>query len=97
MNLRGTVVTVIDLSVRLGLGDHAPDGRCIMLLNRGSRPVGMVVDAVRDVIVIDGSMLQTGSEGSVQSLSEVASGVVRLESGPVVLLDMRRLMAEVLR
>jgi purine-binding chemotaxis protein CheW len=97
MNLRGTVVTVIDLAQRLGLGGKDVGDRCIMLMNRGSRPVGMVVDAVRDVIVVDEDMMESAREGGAQSLSELATGVVRLEAGPVVLLDMRRLMAEVLR
>lgn len=94
MNLRGTVVTVIDLAVRLGLSGRPAADRCIVLLNRAVRPVGIVVDGVRDVTELDPDSVEQGEDG--QSFSELAVGRIKLNSGHVMLLDMGRLVTEVL-
>lgn len=48
VNVRGAVVTVLDLCVLLGAerGDATPS---IVLLEHGTRLIGLAVDAVRDV------------------------------------------------
>jgi purine-binding chemotaxis protein CheW len=58
-NLRGRIVTVIDLAVRLGLGTVAPgaDNR-ILIVESQNEPVGLLVDAVADTeLVTDGNVL----------------------------------------
>jgi purine-binding chemotaxis protein CheW len=94
VNLRGTVVTVIDLARRLGLDVVQSDSRCIVLLNRGSRPVGLAVDGVRDVIIADDTLIEESREG--QSLSELATGILRLGDELVLLLDLDLLVKQVL-
>jgi chemotaxis signal transduction protein len=106
MNLRGTVVTVIDLAIRLALPAGSDNGRCIILIQGGQsgqgvqgaqgggRPVGMLVDNVRDVIVVDDAMVEIVADA--QSLSELARGIIRIDGGQVLLLDVRRLMTQVL-
>jgi purine-binding chemotaxis protein CheW len=53
-NLRGRIVTVVDLAVRLGLGSVAagPDNRILIVESHGE-PVGVLVDAVADTIAVD--------------------------------------------
>lgn len=51
MNLRGTVVPVIDLRSRFGMPEHPYDKfTVIIVLTVGTRVVGLVVDAVSDVL-----------------------------------------------
>ncbi len=95
VNLRGTVVTVIDLARRLGLADIPTENRCIVLMNRGNRPVGLMVDGVRDVIVADEGMIEQSREGG-GSLSELATGIVRLDDEMILLLDLKLLVKQVL-
>lgn len=97
MNLRGTVVTVIDLARRLELPAGPPENRCIVVMHRGGRPVGLVVDSVQDVVAVDETEIEQPREGGEQSRSELVRGIVRLESGPAVLLDMAQLVGQVLR
>jgi chemotaxis signal transduction protein len=48
LNVRGAVVTVLDLSVLLG-AERGVTGTSVVLLEHGSRLIGLAVDAVRDV------------------------------------------------
>ena len=48
INVRGAVVTVLELSVLLG-AQRAVTGTSVVLLEHGTRWIGVAVDAVRDV------------------------------------------------
>ncbi len=69
MNLRGTVLPVIDLSMRLGLGSTEPSPRHVIIIVRiGEQTVGFLVQSVADILnVRDEEMKPTpdisGGEG----------------------------------
>ena len=50
INVRGAVVTVLELSVLLG-AERAVTGSSVVLLEHGARLIGLAVDVVRDVRV----------------------------------------------
>src|SRR5262249_9546441 len=50
-NLRGAIVTVIDLATRLGAGSSADEGS-VVLAEFGNKNVGLAVDEVRDVQIV---------------------------------------------
>lgn len=58
-NLRGRIITVIDLCVRLGLGivEIGPESR-ILIADWKGEPVGMLVDRVADAIAIGADHLE---------------------------------------
>ena len=58
-NLRGRIITVIDLRVRLGLGSIAagPENR-ILIVDWKGEPVGVLVDRVADTIAVGAAALQ---------------------------------------
>jgi purine-binding chemotaxis protein CheW len=94
LNLRGTVVTVIDLAARLGIEAVHSEDRCIVLLQRPSRPVVIIVDRVRDVVPVEEGLVERSADAN--SFSGLATGIIKFESGPVVLLDTRLLVTQVL-
>ena len=59
-NLRGRIITIIDLSVRLGLGTVmiGPETR-ILIANWKGEPVGLLVDEVADAIEIPPADLES--------------------------------------
>mgnify|MGYP001110520067 CR=1 FL=1 len=70
INLRGAVLPIIDLGARFGLRTSEPTARhVIMVAHIGGRMVGLLVDAVSDIIQLD--------EGAVQPTPDVASEEVR--------------------
>jgi len=58
-NLRGRIITVIDLCVRLGLGsvNIGPDSR-ILIADWKGEPVGLLVDRVADAIALQAGDLK---------------------------------------
>ena len=70
INLRGTVLPIIDLGARFGLTTSEPTARhVIMVAHIGGRMVGLLVDAV--------SVILQMSEASVQPTPDVASDQVK--------------------
>jgi purine-binding chemotaxis protein CheW len=59
-NLRGKIITVIDLCVRLGLGsvEIGPDSR-ILIADWKGEPVGLLVDRVEDAIAVEPGGLES--------------------------------------
>jgi len=59
INLRGTVVPVIDMGMRFGQGEVVyTDKTCIIVLSMEDMSVGILVDAVQDVTDIDDENIQ---------------------------------------
>jgi len=59
INLRGTVVPVIDMGMRFGLGEIIyTDKTCIIVLSMDDMSVGILVDGVQDVSNIDDENIQ---------------------------------------
>ena len=58
-NLRGRIITVMDLSVRLGLGsvEIGPESR-ILIADWKGEPIGLLVDQVADAIPVEAGDLQ---------------------------------------
>ena len=53
INLRGTVLPVVDLSVRLGMTPiDAEDRNVIIVVSIGGRMAGLLVDAVSDIVAL---------------------------------------------
>ncbi|NJC39818.1 purine-binding chemotaxis protein CheW [Brevundimonas alba] len=70
INLRGAVLPIVDLGARLGLSTSEPTARhVIMVAHIGGRTVGLLVDAVSDIIQL--------TEDAVQPTPDVASDQVR--------------------
>lgn len=70
INLRGAVLPIVDLGARLGLRVTEPtDRHVIMVAQVGGRTVGLLVDAVSDIIQL--------TDEAVQPTPEVASDQVR--------------------
>lgn len=59
VNLRGTVLPVIDLSARLGWGLAEPTQRHVIIVVRiADQLQGLIVDAVNDIVSINGEDIQ---------------------------------------
>lgn len=91
INVRGTIVTVLDLGARLEPGHATPSTGTILLVRYRDRFVGLVVDEVVDVrpLVIDEG--RAAEAGGV-----IARGVATLDDGAVVVLDLDALIRQVL-
>ena len=88
INLRGKVLPVIDLRRRFGMSslDYGENTR-IIVTNTSQRTIGMVVDAVHEVLRLDGNQIEPLPEGLTNVDASYITGVVKLEDRILILLD----------
>jgi purine-binding chemotaxis protein CheW len=95
INLRGTIITVLDLEQRLGAGASGRADGSIVLVQRGARTAGVGVDEVMDVQPLPAGAIETVSGD--QARDGIVRGIGHLGDGTVViLLDMHTLVRHVL-
>jgi purine-binding chemotaxis protein CheW len=93
LNLRGAIVTVIDLANRLGGATVATDGS-VVLAQYGSKQVGLAVDEVRDVQILSLERFEVAS-GDV-ARGEIVRGLGHLDDGVVIVLDIPAVVRQVM-
>jgi purine-binding chemotaxis protein CheW len=57
VNVRGLLVTVLDAAQAIGLGTETAPGGPVVLVEQRSRPVGLAVDEVLDLVTVSDSTL----------------------------------------
>jgi purine-binding chemotaxis protein CheW len=94
INLRGSLITVLDLGVRLGGAPVPPERGSIILAECGSKVVGLRVDELRDVHRVLRSSIGPAEE--IGGADGLACGVLRIADDVVVLLDVAQIVAHAL-
>jgi purine-binding chemotaxis protein CheW len=95
MNLRGVLVTVLDLAIRLGHREAAAESGVVLLVPRaGGGMAGCMVDSVRDVIPAPEAV--TPHPGNAEG-PRIVLGVADHAGDPVVVVDLRAFIRDALR
>lgn len=95
-NVRGQVVTVVDLGRRLAAAPvHRGDG-AVLLLEHAGRLLGAGVDELRDVVVPADGIQPTPPELEAADAGGVVRGVITTDDGVAVVLDPAALVRETL-
>ena len=95
INLRGTIVTVLDLGARLD-ASHTPvtDGSIMLVAMPGnSRLVGVAVQEVMDVRIVGDSSDDVIADSAG---NDAVRGLAHVDGGTVILLDIHSLVRQVL-
>jgi purine-binding chemotaxis protein CheW len=93
VNLRGVIVPIIDMRIQFGLEEVKYDVfTVVIVLNIGHKVVGMVVDAVSDVITLTPDQLRPTPDisGAIDSSAVLALGTVN--DRMLILLDIERVL-----
>jgi len=95
INLRGHVIPVLDLRTRFELGPAATtvDSR-IIVLNLEGKTIGVIVDAVDEVLRIHAEQIEEVSSGFTCSAQSYIRGLVKFKDRLVVLLNVTELLRE---
>ena len=89
MDIRGEVVEVYDLGALLGGERTDPtEGHVVLVLTLGARIVGILVDAVSDIIQIEADALQPPPGSVGRGMKQVVKGIVTHQDRMVALLDL---------
>jgi len=89
----GTVMAVLDLGTRLGMGPAAVPGRMVVVWGRGREPVGLLVDRVLGLVDTGGALAAPMEEAEAALPHGWLVGVVEPVPGRrIALLDLERVL-----
>jgi purine-binding chemotaxis protein CheW len=92
INLRGRIVTAIDLRRRLGMPGGERAASMAVGIECAGESYGLIIDAVGEVLKLGAETAEPVPVNLDDRLKRVASGVHRLEAGLLVVLDVDRLL-----
>ncbi len=92
INLRGTIVPVIDMRLKFHLVAEYTALTVMIVLNVGNRVIGMVVDSVSDVVRLGGAQIRAVPELGATIDRKFLTGIGTLDERMLILLDIERLM-----
>ena len=94
INLRGRIVPVVDLRERFGLPrvDTTKLSR-VVVVDAADVRVGIIVDAVTEVIHVDGDAIEPRPVIATGPGADHVTGIGRTDDGLIILLDLDRLLA----
>ena len=95
INLRSTVIPIVDLRLRFGLaaGETTEETR-IMVVNVAGKTIGIIVDAVSEVLRISQDQISPPPPTVAGLGREYLTGLVKLENRLLILLDINKILGE---
>lgn len=93
INLRGVIVPIVDLRLKFELGEAKYDELTVMIiLNLGSRVVGIVVDSVSDVVRLPAADIKPSPDLGGAVDTRYLRGVATVAERMLLLLDIEPMM-----
>lgn len=96
INLRGEVVPVMSVRVKMGLEDveETKDTRIIILKADGIEKIGIIVDEVKEVVTLEEEQVDRMAYDSKEEKSAFVTAVGKCEEDLISLLDLHAVLAE---
>ena len=95
INLRGTVLPIIDLGARFGLTTSEPTARhVIMVAHIGGRTVGLLVDAVSDILQMTDASVQPTPDVASDQVKSFVKGIFSIDGRMISLLELDHVLPE---
>jgi len=93
INLRGKIVSVVDLRKRFGetnIGPHKKNR--VIVVESDGKLVGLIVDAASEVLRIPNSDIEPPPSALHNSESSYVTGVGKLQNRLIILVDLKRVL-----
>jgi purine-binding chemotaxis protein CheW len=95
INLRGNVVTVIDTRLRFGLlQTETNDQTRIVIIETENQVVGILVDAVAEVVYLRQSEIETTPNVGNEETAKYIQGVCHKNKELLILVDLEKMMSD---
>ncbi|MDT9013976.1 MAG: hypothetical protein RL671_1119 [Pseudomonadota bacterium] len=92
VNLRGTVLPVVDLAARLGwAATEATPRHAIIVVQLGGKTMGLIVDSVSDIVTLPKDSLQQPPASGDDDVVRFLQGLAALGERMVMVLDLDQL------
>jgi purine-binding chemotaxis protein CheW len=93
MNLRGTVIPIIDLARKLGMTKAEPNERsAIVVAEVHGMAIGLLVDGVSDILTIGQELLQPVPD--ISAAVSYADGIITYQDSMICFLNLERMFGE---
>jgi purine-binding chemotaxis protein CheW len=88
INLRGAVLPIVDLAARLGYPPTEPSARHVIMVTQvGRQVVGLLVDAVSDIITVTDDLVQPTPDVASDMAKTFVRGVLAIEGRMISLIS----------
>jgi purine-binding chemotaxis protein CheW len=95
INLRGAVLPIMDLAQRLGLPATEPSARSVIIvIKEGERLIGLLVDAVSDILTINPAMIQPTPDVACDRVRSFVRGLISIEGRMISQVALERVLPE---
>ena len=89
INLRGVVLPIVDLSLRLGMNPAEPSARHVIIVTQvRSKIVGLLVDAVSDILTISDEAIQPTPEITSDFELSFSRGIIAIDNRMICLVEL---------
>lgn len=93
INLRGSVVPIVDLAARLGLPTSPPTERHVIIIAViDTRVIGLLVEAVSDILGVSSEAVQPTPDVASESTRNFISGVIPKDDKMIRLIDIEKIL-----
>jgi purine-binding chemotaxis protein CheW len=94
INLRGTIVPIIDLRIKFGIGNPVYDEfTVVIILSVAGRVVGVVVDSVSDVLTLSEEQMRPAPDFSASLDTHYVTGLGSVDGRMLILVDIEKLIS----
>src|SRR3954467_1197708 len=91
INLRGAVLPIVDLAARLGFeGSETSDRHVIIVAQIGEQVVGLLVDAVSDILSVTDDLIQPTPDVGCEQVRTFVKGIMAVDGRMISLISLDR-------
>ncbi|MBD9373887.1 chemotaxis protein CheW [Rhizobium sp. ARZ01] len=96
LNLRGAVLPIVDLSLRLGMKAAEPTVRHVIIVAQvGAKIVGLLVDAVSDILTVTDENVQPTPDIASELEKNYARGILAIEGRMICMIELESLFPSI--
>jgi len=95
INLRGAVLPIIDFNCRLGGEPTRASARNVIIVTHiGARLVGLLVDAVSDILTVSDEVIQPTPDVACDTVKAFVRGIIAMDGRMISLISLDRLLPD---
>jgi purine-binding chemotaxis protein CheW len=95
INLRGAVLPIVDFKRRLGSEGVEPSARHVIIVTHiGTRLVGLLVDAVSDILTVTDEMIQPTPDVACDTVKSFVRGIIAMDGRMISLVALDRVLPD---